>query len=55
MGDEKCSQKLTGHAGRRRHGKKVKEAVQSKDQKDQAKKETGDDSSNFHVNVFCLI
>jgi hypothetical protein len=33
----------------------VNKAVQSEDQKDQAKKETGDDSNNFHVNILCLI
>jgi hypothetical protein len=27
----------------------VEEAVQSEDEKDEAKKETGDDSSDFHV------
>jgi hypothetical protein len=30
----------------------VEEAVQSEDEKDQAKKETGDDYSCFHVKMF---
>jgi hypothetical protein len=33
----------------------VEEAVQSEDEKNEAKKETGNDSSNFHVNFCCLI
>ena len=33
----------------------MEEAVQSEDEKDEAKKETGDDSSDFHVSVVCLI
>jgi hypothetical protein len=33
----------------------MEEAVQSEDQKDEAKKETGDDSSDFHVSFCCLI
>jgi hypothetical protein len=34
------------------HGKEMKEAVQSKDQKDEAEKETSDDRSNFMVSSF---
>lgn len=34
------------------HGKEMKEAVQSKDQKNEAEKETGDHRSNFHSNIF---
>jgi hypothetical protein len=29
----------------------MEETIQSKDQEDEAKKETGDDRSNFHVSV----
>jgi hypothetical protein len=29
----------------------VEEAIQSEDEKDEAKKETGDDSNDFHVSV----
>jgi hypothetical protein len=32
----------------------VKKAIQSEDQKDQAEKETGNDSSGFHVSIICL-
>jgi hypothetical protein len=33
----------------------MKEAVQSKDQEDEAEKETGDDRNNFHGSIICLI
>lgn len=51
MGNEQCSHELTGHAGRRRRRDEVEESVQSKDQEDQAEKQTGDDRSNFNGNV----
>src|SRR5204863_9739064 len=44
MGDEERPHKLTGSSGRRSCGNEVDEAVQSEDEKDQAEKETGDDS-----------
>ena len=52
--------KLDGTArkiSRRRGGRgnEVEEAVQSEDEKDEAKKETGDDSNDFHVSVVSLM
>src|SRR5882724_2167080 len=55
MGDEERPHKLTGRSGRRRRGNEVKESVQSEDEKDEAKKKTGDDNGDFHVTFFCLI
>ena len=52
MGDKECPHELASRSGRRRrHGNEVKEAVQSEDEKDEAKKETGDGGSDFHVSV----
>src|SRR6266851_6652153 len=53
--DEKRAEELAGGSGRRRGGNEVKEAVQSEDKKDEAKNQTSDDSSNFHVSFRCLI
>jgi hypothetical protein len=55
MGNEERAQKLAGNTGWNRHGKEMKKSVESKDQEDEAEKETGDDKSSFHVSVFCLI
>jgi hypothetical protein len=55
MGDKERPDELAGRSGRRRAGNEVEEAVQSKDQKDEAKKETSDDSNDFHVSLFYLI
>src|SRR5437899_8401371 len=55
MGNEERPDELAGRSGRRRAGNKVEEAIQSKDEKDESKKETGDESNNFHVNFVCLI
>ena len=49
MGDKERPDELAGRSGRRRAGNEVEEAVQSEDEKDEAKKETGDDSGDFHV------
>ena len=40
MGDKEGSDELAGRSGGRRAGNKVKEAVQSKDKKDNTKKKT---------------
>src|SRR6476469_3775396 len=55
MGDKERPDELAGRPRRRRAGNEVKEAVQSEDKKDEAKKETGDDSGDFHVKFVCLI
>src|SRR5438477_13140040 len=54
MRDEERPQKLTSRSGRRRAGNEVEEAIQSEDEKDQAKKKTGDDSYYFHVSLFLI-
>jgi hypothetical protein len=46
--DDRPRYELPGDTGWGRHGKEMKEAVQSKDQEDETQKETGDDRSNFH-------
>ena len=51
MGDEERPHKLTGRSGRRSCGNEVEEAVQSEDEKDQAEKETGDNSGCFNVMI----
>src|SRR6266478_1156100 len=51
MRDEERPHKLTGNSSRRRCGNEMEEAVQSEDEKDQAEKETGDDSGYFHVKI----
>src|SRR6266480_4534640 len=49
MGNEERPDELAGRSGGRRAGNEVEEAVQSKYEKDESKKETSDDSNNFHV------
>ena len=52
VGDKERPDEPVRRSGRgRRRGNEVKEAVQSEDEKDEAKKETGDDSRDFHVRV----
>jgi len=51
MRDKKRPDELASDSGRRRRGNEVKEAVQSEDEKDEAKKKTGDDSSDFHISL----
>ena len=51
MGDKERADELASRSGRRRAGNEVEEAVQSEDEKDESEKETGDDSSDFHVNL----
>jgi hypothetical protein len=55
MGDKERPDELASRSGRWRTGNEVEEAIQSKDEKDESKKKTGDDSNNFHVSLFCLI
>jgi hypothetical protein len=55
MGDKERSDELPGGSGRKRGGQEVEEAVQSEGEKDETKKETGDDNSDFHVSFVCLI
>ena len=52
MGDKERPDELASRSGRQRRGNKVEEAVHSEDEKDESKKETGDDSNNFHVSLF---
>jgi hypothetical protein len=54
MGNKQRPYKLASRSRRRRAGNEVEEAVQSEDQKDESEKKTSDDSSDFHVNLFCL-
>ena len=51
MGDKERSDELASGSRRRRAGNEVEEAIQPKDEKDEAKKRTSDDSSDFHVSV----
>ena len=55
MRDKERPDELAGGSGRRRAGNEVEEAIQSKDQEDKAEKETGDDRSDFHGNILCLL
>src|SRR5207249_1117526 len=55
MGDKERPDELASRSGRRRAGNEVEEAIQSEDEKDEAKKKTGDDSNDFHVSFVCLI
>jgi len=55
MGDKEGPDELASRSGRQRRGNEVEEAIHSEDEKDESKKETGDDSSNFHVSFVCLI
>jgi hypothetical protein len=52
MGDKERPDELPGRSGRRRAWNEVEEAVQSKDEKDESKKKTSDNSSDFHVSLF---
>jgi hypothetical protein len=52
MGNKKRPDELASRSGRRRAGNEVEEAIQSKDEKDEAKKKTSDDSYYFHVSLF---
>jgi hypothetical protein len=54
MGDKERPDELTGRSGRWRAGNEVEEAIQSEDEKDESKKETGDDSNDFHVSLLLL-
>jgi hypothetical protein len=54
VGDKERPDELAGGSGWHGRGNEVKEAVQSENEKDEAKKETGDDRSDFHVSIFCL-
>jgi hypothetical protein len=54
MGNEERPDELTGRSGERRAGNEVEEAIQSKDEKDESKKETSDDTSDFHVSLILL-
>ena len=51
VGDKERPDELASDSGRRRRGNEVKEAVQSEDEKDEAEKKTGDDSSDFHISL----
>jgi len=55
MGDKERPDELASRSGRRRAGNEVEEAVQSEDEKNQAKEKTSDDSNDFHISYFCLI
>src|SRR5439155_22527684 len=55
MGDKECPDELAGCSGRWGAGNEVEEAIQSEDEKNESKKETGDDSNNFQVSIVCLI
>ena len=49
MGDKERPDELAGRSGGRRAGNEVEVAIQPEDEKDESKKETSDDSNNFHV------
>ena len=49
IGRDERSDELTSRSGRQLAANEVKEPVQSKDEKDEAEKITGDESSDFHV------
>ena len=55
MGDKEGPDELTGRSGGRRAGNEVKEAVQSKDKKDDTKKKTSYKSSDFHVSFLFYV
>jgi hypothetical protein len=55
VGDKERPDKLPGDARRHLRREKVEEAVESKDEKDEAEEITSDDRSDFHVSIFCLI
>ena len=49
MRDKERPHELASRPRRRRAGNEVQEAIQSEDEKDESKKETSDDSNNFHI------
>jgi hypothetical protein len=49
MGDKERPDELAGDSGWGRAGDKVEEAVQSKDEKNETKKETSNESNDFHI------
>ena len=51
VGNKERADELPGRSGGRRAGNEVEESVQSEREKDQAEKETGDDSNSFHVKI----
>src|SRR2546423_2031800 len=53
MGDKERPDELATCSGRRRAGNEVEETIQSKDEKDESKKKTSDDSNNLHVRFVC--
>ncbi len=55
MRDKERPDELASRPRRRRAGNEVKEAVQSKREKDEAKKETGNDNGDVHIKFVCLI
>jgi hypothetical protein len=52
MRDKELPDELAGRSGRRRAGNEVEETIQTKDEKDESKKKTSDDSNDFHVSLF---
>ena len=52
MGDKERPDELASYSGGRRAGNEVEKAIQAEDEKDESKKETSDDSNNFHVSYF---
>src|SRR5262249_15561785 len=52
MREEESAHELGGHAGEGRHLEEVEESVQTEDEKDEAKKETGDKSGYFHMVIY---
>ncbi len=54
MGDKESPDELARRSGGRRAGNEVEEAVQSEDEKDEAKKKTSDDSNDFHISLFLI-
>src|SRR5207248_9654914 len=55
MRDKERPDELASRPRQRRAGNEVKKAVQSEDNKDEAKKETGNANSDVHVKFVCLI
>src|SRR5438105_9130830 len=55
MRDKERPDELASRPRRWRAGNEVKEAVQSKREKDEAKKETGNANSDVHIKFVCLI
>src|SRR5207253_10952546 len=55
MRDKERPDELASRPRRRSAGNEVKEAVQSKGEKDEAKKETGNANGDVHIKFVCLI